>query len=321
MATRFLATQRCYLKYVPECRKIKTQRMNYCVSKCSKGLKKIPSSSQAHYVFHNLRLHTSTSTRQPDMSKLSAGNLDFCHEVLQCTSSEEILNIASKKVIVPPQELVTTLNCLTDKKYNELCEELPWLSSNRFRAHVQLRMCYDISGKMSAIQEHPGSNVLLESLEKQKDIMSNEDLGSALSSLSYLNINEVWPSYERVYEELYKRVETFSVTDIRQASPAARAHFFMHGELNEDGDTLSNKLLFMLKNLLDSNAVQIRRDSYDFMQSLLILHKVSEVDSWHYLYDSVFDAMSTVSIYVTHSRGYDDVCNSVLIENNGVAPD
>ena len=304
MATRFLTTRRCYLKCITECRKITTQRMNYCVLKWSKGLTRIPSSSQAHYVFqeHGSRLHASTSTRHPDMSKLSGRNFDFCREVLQCTSSEEILNITSKKTIVPPRELVTTLNCLTNKKYNELCEELPWLSSNRFRAHVQLRLCYDIPRKMSAIHGHPGSNILLESLEKQKESMSNEDLGSALSSLSLLNFNEVWPYYERVYEELSKRVQTFSIRDIRKASEAARVHSFTHNESTEDMDTFCNKLLIMLKNLLDSNTVQTQRDSYDFMLSLLILHRRTEMKTWDSLCECVFDSMSTVSIYiyVTH---------------------
>ena len=260
----------------------------------------MPSSSRAQFVFHEHRssVHASTSTRHPDMSKLSAGNVDFCQEVLECTSSEELLNIASKRVIVSPQELVTALDCLTEKKYNELCEELPWLSFNRLRAQVQLRTCYDITRRMSAIHGHPGSNVLLESLEKHSESMSNEDLGSALSSLSYLNFNEAWPSFERIYEELFRRVETFSVRDIGKAAQAARMHAFMHDELSSDTDNFCNKLLNKMKNMVDSNTVRIREDSYDFMSALFSLYRKSDRKTWFSVCESVLDNMLTVSFNV-----------------------
>ena len=300
MATRFFTNHFRYLKYVAECRKIIVQRrtlMNYCALNFSKGLKSMPSSSRAQFLFHSSSIHASTSTKHPDMSKLSAGNVDFCQEVLECTSSEELLNIASKRVIIAPQELVTALDCLTDKKYNELCEELPWLSRNRFRAEVQLSICYDITRRMSEVHGHPGSNVLLENLEKQRESMSNEDLASALCSLSYLNFNEAWPSFERIYEELFRRVETFSVKAIVKAARAARKHAHLYDELPGDTDNSCNKLLNLMKNLVDSNTVRIQEDSYDFMAALLSLQGKVDGSVFKRLCECVLDNMLRVSCY------------------------
>ena len=307
MAARLLKNRVTFLKFFTErhrgllqMKRIRPCSAWTCPKRTATCLQRAQNVSQHQYSkFSTFQKCTWNQGEGNGVPQSSADNVH--QKIVNCSSTEHILDTVQSKGKVCPQHLDIIFYSLVKTRHSELCKEFPWLASSITMARMQLTVCYDIKSRMSVLSNHPGTTLLLNTLEENIDDITIEQACSVTESLCLLCIDT--PNYNKLYERLGNATGSLYLKDLRLMAYLARVHTYTHDESRDDPNAVPNKILFRTQELAGSGVVKELDDATNFIKILTSLYgKVLHEDWLSLAKDHMNDVLRVSIVTLCYSQ-------------------